>query len=346
MSDAIVRDGQTARAWYQPTIGKFLFALFAIEIALYASEQYRWFEFNRHKNWTVLVNVAVVAVGLLLVLLWVAGAALFKRRPQFALSTLMGLVFVVGLACGWLSNEIANTRSQEDIKKEFASLGLSNAFKFVGNARSPTETLKWEGVHFIGLGLSAEFSTDAHTPPILHKWFGDDFFSSLKNVTFCPNDEDEAQRGVEALSRISDLRELFLHGPRISDATLSRLGELPKLESLTINGASISNDGLRHVLLQKNLRAIGLHSVSVDDVGLGHLEDLKYLNSLDVRRVSITDTALIRLANLKRMKSLVVEDTLVTDEGLSQIHSDLPHCRIAILSLNGSKLKILSSVQR
>ena len=49
------------------------------------SEQYRWFGFNSHKGWTVLIGVAVVGAAFLVILRWLIGALLFRWRFQFSI---------------------------------------------------------------------------------------------------------------------------------------------------------------------------------------------------------------------------------------------------------------------
>ena len=48
--------------WYQPTPGRLLVLLLAVEGTLLLSEQFRWFAFNEWKGWTVLIAIATVTV--------------------------------------------------------------------------------------------------------------------------------------------------------------------------------------------------------------------------------------------------------------------------------------------
>ncbi len=55
--------------WFVPTPGRLLPVLLAVEGFLWLSERFRWFAFNQHKGWTVLIAVASVGVFLLLMFL-------------------------------------------------------------------------------------------------------------------------------------------------------------------------------------------------------------------------------------------------------------------------------------
>jgi hypothetical protein len=328
MSTANTSSESMRPAWYWPTIGKYLFSLLAMEITLYVSEQFEWFEFNRHKNWTVLVNAAVVAVSLLLLLVWIVVATLFRGKPQFGLSSLMGLVCVVGVACGWFGREWEYAKGQLGTIKVVASHGATSLYSFDDFSNRSAGNIRFKNAQFDNMGLEVYWSTDDATPQLLRKWLGDDLFSTIRKAFFAPESEEEGRRGFEGLKEIRDLRELRLAGPHITDATLARLNQLPCLDNLEIYKAPISNDGLRHLSLQKNLRVIKLHDVPIDDAGLRNLEGLENLNVLELRQIPITDAGIVQIACLKELQSVLVSYSFVTDKGVSQLQSELPNCRI------------------
>ena len=47
--------------WYAPTPAKYLMFVLLVQGFFLASTQYRWFEFNREKGYTVLIAVAATA---------------------------------------------------------------------------------------------------------------------------------------------------------------------------------------------------------------------------------------------------------------------------------------------
>ena len=95
-----------------PTPAWLVYALLAITAILFLSERWRWFPFNEHKGWTVLLAVAGVGVVLLLMLAWFLVALILRRRFQFGLSTLLVLTVAVALPFSWLAVEMRKAREQ------------------------------------------------------------------------------------------------------------------------------------------------------------------------------------------------------------------------------------------
>src|SRR3954470_4701043 len=89
-----------------------LYAVLVAEVFLLVSDQFRWFVFNVHKGWAVLVCLATVAVVMLLLSLWFVAARVFHWRFQFGLRSLLVLIVVVAIACGWLASEMGRARRQ------------------------------------------------------------------------------------------------------------------------------------------------------------------------------------------------------------------------------------------
>ena len=95
-------DAPEKRRWYCPTPGWLVLGSLAVTGLLFVSERGRWFPFNEHKGWTVLLAVAAVGVVLVVMLLWLLVALIFRWRFQFGIRTL--LVLVVARRCrsvGW-----------------------------------------------------------------------------------------------------------------------------------------------------------------------------------------------------------------------------------------------------
>ena len=67
-----------------------MLGLLALEGFLLLSAWFRWFPFNQHKGWTVLICLATVGAALVLMFLWFLAALVFRLRFQFSILALAG----------------------------------------------------------------------------------------------------------------------------------------------------------------------------------------------------------------------------------------------------------------
>ena len=113
------------RRWYCPTPGWLVLGSMAVTGLLFASEKWRWFGFNEHKGWTVLIAVAALGVVLLAMLLWWLVALVFRWRFQFSIRTLLVLTLAVALPFSWLGVEMKKAKEQFNAVKRITELGAA-----------------------------------------------------------------------------------------------------------------------------------------------------------------------------------------------------------------------------
>ena len=94
-----------SRRRFRPTPDRCLTVLLALVGFLFLSEQFRWFAFNEKKGWTVYIAVASVGVAIVLMALWFAASLVVHWRFQFSIRSLLVLLVVVAIPCGWLAKE-------------------------------------------------------------------------------------------------------------------------------------------------------------------------------------------------------------------------------------------------
>ena len=104
----------TRRRWLRLTPDRVVWALLPLEGLLILSEWFRWFPFNQHKGWTVLVAIAGLGAVLLLMFLWFLAALVFRLRFQFSILSLLVLTVVVAVPFSWLKTEMNAARRQRE----------------------------------------------------------------------------------------------------------------------------------------------------------------------------------------------------------------------------------------
>ena len=112
---------QAQRRWFHLTLGRFVIGLLAVEVLLWLSDRFGWLGW--HKGYAVLTGVAVMGVGLLMMAVWLAVAVVLRRRFQCGHRTLVMLVIVLALPCGWLGASMRNALTQRSIANFIQSSG-------------------------------------------------------------------------------------------------------------------------------------------------------------------------------------------------------------------------------
>ena len=105
------------RRWFRLTPDRCVLGLLALEGFLLLSAWFRWFPFNQHKGYAVLITIASVGVFLLLMFLWFLAALIFRRRFQFSILSLLLLAVVVAIPCSWLATEMQAAKKQGEAAK-------------------------------------------------------------------------------------------------------------------------------------------------------------------------------------------------------------------------------------
>ena len=111
------------RRWFRITPDRVVVALLAVEGLLWLSDQFRWFPFNQHKGYAVLICLATVGAAFLLMSLWFLAALVFRLRFQFSIRSLLVLTVVVAAAVHWLEVEREQARKRRETVETIASAG-------------------------------------------------------------------------------------------------------------------------------------------------------------------------------------------------------------------------------
>jgi hypothetical protein len=130
-------------------------------------------------------------------------------------------------------------------------------------------------------------------------------------------------RGIEALSGLSQLRVLEARGVTPSKDSWSVLGRLRRLEILAVSGEELTDDALAELALLTQLRELRSKSNSsrVTDAGLKSLANLQQLEVLELSGHGVTDEGFAHLPRLPRLRvlSLELHRSQVTDRGVAQL---------------------------
>jgi len=118
-----------------------------------------------------------------------------------------------------------------------------------------------------------------------------------------------SDQGMRSLSRLPNLRDLFLNRTNVTGTGAVHLQALSKLERLVLSDAPVNDRGLASVASLKHLRILQLDGTRITDAGASHLRHLATLVDLDVSGTQLTNRAIADLAQLGTLKSLRLRNT-------------------------------------
>ncbi len=300
MSDAPESTCKTRRRWFRSAPDRVVLALLPLEGLLILSEWFRWFPFNAHKGWTVLVAIAGLGAALLLMSLWFLAALLFRLRFQFSILALLVLMLAVAIPLSWLAVEREQAREQRA------------AADWIGKAGG------WVLYDYQPFPSSvANRITHAPGPAWLRKLLGEDHFADVTFVNL--NDTQVSDAGLEHLEGLPRLQTLWLDNTKVSDAGLERLKGLTKLQLLSLVNTKVGDAGLQHLKGLTQLQGLSLVNTKVSDAGLEHLRGLIQLQALSLVGTKVSDAGLQHLKGLTQLQWLSLVNTKVSDARLEHL---------------------------
>jgi hypothetical protein len=303
------------RRWFYPTPNWLVIGSLLATAILFASEQWRWFPFNEHKGWTVLIAVAAAGAMLIAMLLWFLAAMLFRLRFQFSLRLLLALVVCVAVPFSWLASEM----------------------KIAGKQKTKVdELLRLKGQVEYYSERTADRRLIAHRSPPepewLRDWLGVDFFGDVNIVCLGGYDVTGVtitDNTMDLLVDFKKLKWLALVDTEVTDSGLERLRNLTNIETLMIGGNRKCTDGgLKHLKGLPRIKWLELNDLHVTNAGLKEIQGVTTLETLLLNETDVTDGGLQHLHQLKRLRLLQLYNTKVTTVGIESLRAALPDCKI------------------
>ena len=246
--------------------------------------------------------------------------SLVKRRwYQFSLRTLLLLVAIVAVGCGWLGRKIEQKRQERAAVQVIRALGAEVYYDYqvVGRGQPPREP---DG------------------PRWLRDLLGDDFLAHVDAVELPQQGAGAVLANLKSLTR---LRVLNASGDELTDASLVPLNELTELQELGLWGAdNVTDRGIANLRGLHQLRKLHLCRAHLTDAGLENLDGLNQLEELDLTYTKIAGDGLRHLKGLTLLKVLNLSQTDVGDAAVVQIKS-LP--RLVRLDLGATKITDIAS---
>jgi hypothetical protein len=296
------------------TPDRLMVALVGAVAFLFLSERFRWFAFNDHKGWTVLIAAATVGGVLVLTLLWFLISLVFRWRFQYSLRFVLILALVVALVCGWFMTELHGAKTQRNAVAAAQKAGCGYFYNF---NISPSGDLQFTtGPRPVG--------------PPWYDWLGDDFFHDIVGAQ--PRTDD----ALVVWKDLTSLRRILANDSQLTDAGLKTLEHFKQLEWLDLRDAGqITDAGLEHLRGLSQLKTLMLRRTHVSDAGMVDLKDLKQLQILDLGMTQVTDNGLTQLAGLTELRQLLFWGNKIGDAGVAHIRG---MTRLQRLELGGAQV--------
>ena len=135
--------------------------------------------------------------------------------------------------------------------------------------------------------------------------------------------------GFEPFEGLPNLVGFSLNkGPKITDAGIAHLRNLPRLESLWLQGTRVTDRGLGYLEGLTQLKDLRLDGTGVTSAGLVHLRRLTQLTGLGLDGTAVTNAGLVHLQGLTQLKELRLKNTNVSAADAAEFKKIIPACQI------------------
>lgn len=233
-----------------------------------------------------------------------------SRWWQFSLRRMIIWVTILGIALGWLGNEVLRARRQRLIVEEIQRLGGSARYDY-----DPTE-IRGTRPHQRSRGRW------------LTELVGPDLFAHVSGVYFGEN-TNATDEDMKFLSELPRLKAVELFGAGITDATIERLKNARHLRGLHLDDTLCTTVAVSRLPAAPSLEHFTLLGVTVNDANMPPLEVMKNLQSLNACSFSrskgnlraLTDKGLVHIARLEKLEALYLSGADITDDGLQQLRA-------------------------
>jgi len=320
------------RRFFCPTPAWLVYSSLAVTGLLFLSERWRWFAFNEHKGWTVLLAVAGVGVVLLLMLLWFLVALVVRWRFQFSIRTLFVMVVAVALPFSWLAMELKRARAETKVAEAMRKLGASVYYD-----DELVQDVEWlaftsGALYCVDTGREhVRLAVEPGEPQWLRDCLGDDFFHCLVAVEIQDDERGITGDVIQQVIALPFLKRLGLdYAENLTDADFATLKRQRGLERLFLKGTQITDQGLRELSSLTNLRYLSLAKTKISDEGLASLKGMTRLEMLELSDTSISDEGLKHLRGLDSLQFVYVDGTKVTKKGVKELQVALPNCSVLL----------------
>jgi hypothetical protein len=296
------------------TATRIFVALLLLEVLLMFGDHQQWPGVYAGKGWTVLFGLAAVLSGLSLFFAAIVARWWLGMPLQFNMRALLAFTAVVGVASGWLANEIRQADRQRKTvhASERAGCGVFYDYNF-------------------GEAGSLQFYTGRRPGETrLHDWLGKDFFHDVVGARAATDE------GLALLRELTSIRRLYMDHSQVTDAGMRVVASFPNLEELDLRDASqVGDAGLMHVRNPAHLKRLLLRRTRVSDAGMGFLCDLNNLEVLDLGMTPVTGEGLKQLAPLTRLRELTFWGNAIDDEAVASVRQMK---ELEILDLGGAAI--------
>jgi hypothetical protein len=286
--------------------GWFIVAILVCEAFLLFSQRFKWFPFNAHKGWGVLIAMACMGMFFVVFFLWFTAALLFRWQFQFSVRSLLSLFVVAAVPLGWLAAEMKAAERHADAVRWIRTAHRDGGCHY-----------DWE------CDAQGRSMSSTKTPPAtrgLRNLLGDDFFADVVYVGFADVDPPIPARDLEHLKCLTRVKRAEFNDSGVTDAGLEHLKGMKELECLTLIHNHITDAGLRSLEGLAELRVLNLDENRMAGPGLEHLRGLTKLRELYLERMPITGAGLKFLNGLTQLEVLKFNETHITDADLEQIN--------------------------
>jgi hypothetical protein len=137
----------------------------------------------------------------------------------------------------------------------------------------------------------------------------------------------------------SDIVEVGIDTPQVTDDTLALLATLPQLDCLVVDSVQITDEGLSSLARSSRLTGLWIKSARITDDGLARLTALKNLKVLYLSEVPITDSGLGRLHRMSSLREISLENIGISPDCIDNLCRALPDCLISIGSTSEEETK-------
>jgi hypothetical protein len=293
-------------------------AILMFNAVLFVSQRFKWFSFNVHKGWTVLIALTCTGIFLGLFALWLTAVLLLRWEFRVSIRSLLTLFVVGAIPLGWLAAEMKAARRQMD-------------------------AINWIGIEHGGYAYDWQCDAqgqplwpmpNARKPPAL-PWLsnllGDDLFADVVSVKFADGYPPIAPGDLEHLEWLTRVKRLSFVGNMIADAGLEHIRLMKELEYLTLADNGITDDGLKSLEGLVDLRMLDISDERISGPGLQHLGGMMKLRGLRLCDMPIASAGVGYLSGLTQLEVLNLGQTQITDADLEHI-SGLINLRSLALS--------------